>query len=305
MTSAPSGSVDSGPSRDNEKPALLSVLESVSTIVAPITLIAALAFYIGLVRQQELAIYLGLQAGLLGLSYQDYLFRSTATLVPFVAGLSTFLLVLAVLALLARELLSARSKPLRRLGASVAFGIGLLLMVFGMWRLFTGGAVTGAWYLVGPIALFTGCALLLAYGSALLHDEGLGGVTSNRFASIAYTTPLVALMLVSVFWAANDYARRQGYSAGRSIERTVDATLPAVTIYSPDRLVFQSSQVRETFVGTGQEQSDRYRYEGFRLLLRGGENYFLMPNDWSRHRDAVVMLPHDSVRLEFRPGGGQ
>jgi hypothetical protein len=43
----------------------------------------------------------------------------------------------------------------------------------------------------------------------------------------------------------------------------------------------------------------RFRYDGYRLLLRSDEMYFLLPLQWRPGARAVVLADDPSLRVEF------
>ena len=282
-----------------------ALLETIGLIAAPTTLVTALAFYIGAVRQEELAGHFGLQSSLLGLSTRDYVFRSTAVLVPFLVVLSLVTLVSVITGVALVMWSARRPQRVQQVIASITAGLGTLLTAMGVWRLVDPLSLGSRWYLVGPVALAlgTGGLALGAWSLVKLDVFGLGG--RARTLTRIGVAPLVVLALISVFWAANDYARVQGAARGTQLERTIQTQLPAVVVYSSTRLHLGGEGVAERVLETTADGSQRYRYEGLRLLLHSGGNYFLLPAGWSRHDGVTVMLPADAVRIEFRPRGAR
>ena len=114
---------------------------------------------------------------------------------------------------------------------------------------------------------------------------------------------MAVLVITSVFWAANDYARAQGLGEAREFASKLELWLPAAIVFSADRIHLSGPGVEETELEGALPGQERFRYDGFRLWLRSGGHYVLIPGEWTRDDGTVVLLPEDSVRIEFRPGG--
>jgi hypothetical protein len=104
---------------------------------------------------------------------------------------------------------------------------------------------------------------------------------------------------VSLFWAATDYSAAVGtWRAHRLVDRL--ATYPDVVIYSLHGLSMSAPGVRETRC-EGPESAFRYRYDGLKLVIRSGDQYFLLPATWRPDGGTAFLIPRDSsLRLEFR-----
>ncbi len=153
-------------------------------------------------------------------------------------------------------------------------------------------------YLLGPAALGLG-AVLIAYGGIPLVRE----LAPPRWVYSVATGTVVGLVLVAVFWAANDYARVQGRHRALGLEHALTA-LPAAVVYSDARLHLGASGILEDVLDE-EGGEPLYRYRGLRLLIRSGKKYFLLPTAWTRNQGAVVVLPDsDNLRFEFSSGGG-
>jgi hypothetical protein len=277
-----------------------------SAVAAPATIVAALAFYIGTVRQETFSRYFGLDVSLLGLTPQDYMLRSTDTLVPFLVGVCVLLLVVAGgWALVGVSL--QRRPAVRSLAAWFAIGLGVAAVAVGVWRLARPVPLTGT-HRIGPLSLGLG-ALLLAAGVRLVVRHGPAQLRQLPSAVwTAATTATVVLLLAALFWAANDYARVQGAQRAQEMAAGL-AALPGVVVHSDRQLHLSAAGVEEEVLpaetgDTGEPGADRYRYHGLRLLIRSDGRYFLIPASWSRTSGAVVVLPDDErIQLEFFPAG--
>jgi hypothetical protein len=152
-------------------------------------------------------------------------------------------------------------------------------------------------YLLGPACLGTG-ALLLGFGARRLAPSPVPNGT-GRWVSRVGSVAIVALVLVGMFWGANDYARAQGHDRAVQLARSL-AGLPAATVYSEAPLGLGTTGVQETSTGTA--DNPQYRYVGLRLLMRSDDAFFLIPEVWTPSDGSVVMLADRAgVRLEFSP----
>jgi hypothetical protein len=282
---------------------LRGALQGISTVAAPVSIVAALALYIGTVRQEALSGYFGLNVSVLGFTPQDYMLRSIDALVPFLVGLCGVLLLLVIAWALAAAGLQ-RHLHIRPFVAFAAIALGAILVTVGGWRLASLAKLPDNYlYLAGPLALGLGTALLVA-GARLSVDHGLLKLRqlSATFWTIGAAASVV-LLLVALFWAANDYARIQGDKRAEEIAGALGA-LPGVILHSERQLHVSSPGVQEAVL-TSVAGEHLYRYDGLHLLVRSDGKYFLIPTSWSRGgADAVLVLPDDEqVQLEFAPGG--
>ncbi len=278
-----------------QSPRLRNLIETVGVVAAPITIVSALAYYIGVVRQEEYVRHFGLNLSLLDFSNQDYVLRSVDALIRFLVWISLLMVVLLGAHLVFRGALQRCSNS-----ASHAFALGITAcggagVAVGAWLLLAHPVPLHGLYFIGPIALGVG-AVLLAYGGQQLVRPSL--LPGWAFSVAAVT--IGALALIAVFWAANDYARVQGRSRALDLERAVRA-LPAAVVYSDAQLHLGAPGVQEDAL-TGEDGEVLYRYRGLQLLTRSGNKYFLLPATWTRQEGVVVVLPDsDSLRLEFSP----
>jgi hypothetical protein len=104
-------------------------------------------------------------------------------------------------------------------------------------------------------------------------------------------------VVISLFWAASEYAR----ALGRGRSALLEATLPyrpGVTVFSTQPLHLEGAGVDATPV-----EGSQYRYDGLRLFIRSGGKYFLLPEQWSAASGRAIVLPdNDRMRVEFTVG---
>ncbi len=287
-------------------PSLRGVLQNVGAVVAPTTLVTALAFYFGFVRTDSLFGYFGIDGSLLGFSSQDYVLRSAdALFLPLAAAFVAGLLAVRAHSMVSRWLTSQRHLDGLRWASGVAASLGVVLFGSGAWAVFR-ALPFDLGYLFAPLSLGTG-ALLLAYAAyvsrrlrALDRDDGERDA-EPRWVTSATTALVGLLVVISLFWAASEYARDLG--EGRAEDVAADLSVrPGVVLYSKQRLHITAPGVRETRV----EEADatyRYRYEGLRFLIRSGGKHFMVPERWTRSSGTAIVLPdNDQIRLEFTGG---
>jgi hypothetical protein len=267
-------------------------LEWVTTIAGATTLVGALLFYFGWARASATFSYLGIEADVLGLGFQEYLLRSVRSTYSPLLALVVFLL---------------GGLALRRflVGSPVAFPVGIALITFGsisaLFGLFVSqGLVTVdfRWPLV-PVAYLV-AAILAVYGFGLLlvaWDQA----PKSLVGSIVIHHPLVGgVILLLAFWVVSSYAGYRGKAIGEEISAHPDSR-PSVVVLSENDLHLRGSGVRTERV-EGEGSAFAYCYSGLRFLIRSGDRQFLLPERWKRGRDPVIVLPESqSIRFEYFP----
>jgi hypothetical protein len=285
-----------------------SALELVGLVVAPTTIITALAFFFGWTLTNSRASYFGIDASALGLSTQDYVLRSTdALFVPLGTVLVLALLVLSLHAVVSRALLDPAQRHALRVAARGSVAAGAVLFVVGVAAVFEPLSFSPH-YLFPPASPGIGIALL-AYGLHVLgrvraaEPARTGVVTAALPLNRPLTLTLVwLLVLLSAFWTASEYADALGRGRAAQLVDDLDQR-PRVAVFAPRRLQIVADGVTERLLG-GRDSAYRYRYVGLRLLTRSGGKYFLLPEEWSRATGAAIVLP-DSPSLRFEFGAGR
>jgi hypothetical protein len=275
-------------------------------VVAPTTLVTALAFYFGWVMTNARALYFGIDSSALGFSTQDYLLRSAdALFVPLGTALVLALGIAWLHAHVLRQLADRGRRTRLRIAARTAAVTGGALFAVGIVSVFKPLSFSPH-YLFPPAAPGIGIALL-AYGLYLIgrvegpERRGVARVADGR--TRATTTVLVGLLIVlSLFWTAATYARALGRGRSAQLATTL-STRPHVTVFAPKRLNIQADGVGEQRL-TRDHLAYRYRYSGLRLLIRSGGKYFLLPDGWTRSNGtAIVLADSPEYRFEFGAGG--
>jgi hypothetical protein len=269
------------------EPRARNALELIGLVIAPTTLLTALAFYFGWTLTNARALYFGIDPSTLGYSTQDYLLRSgDALFVPLTAIVVAALAALAIHSVVGTGLRDRRFRTAILRGSLACGGAGAVLLALGIVALFR-PLPYPTYYLFAPLSSGLG-AVLLAY-AAFVRRGWLSPVTVGV---------VVSLVVLSMFWAASKYADALGRGRAEKLAQNL-ATRPAVVVYAKQRL----------HLGVSETPLDRrdsayaFRYSGLRMLVRSGGTYFLLPDGWTKETGVAILLPDtEDVRLEFRPG---
>ncbi|MDQ4058590.1 MAG: hypothetical protein M3124_05650 [Actinomycetota bacterium] len=303
LDDSPGSSTDS--SDERVEPTLwLSTMESLAAIVAPVTFLSALAYYFGWTRTNTLVGYFGIDHSVLGLSTQDYILRSVdALFVPLGAGLLMAFLVTLVHGALVRRLRRKESAKGLLFAADASLLIGALLLLVGIDSLF-GLTTLPVHFLLGALSPGLG-AVLIAYGlfirSRLVTKDVAGPHSKRRPNRVAALGALSALVALSLFWAASEYARELGESRGVRLAANLDLLSDAV-VYSHQQLHIDAPGTTEDAIGND-KSSFRYRTRGLKLFIKSDDKYFLLSDGWTRTQGTAIVLPDTpDIRIELAPG---
>jgi hypothetical protein len=283
------------------------VIDFAIRVLAPTTLLTAVLFYFGFVREQALFGYFGVDLGSVGFSTRDYLVRSAGTLfVPLamvlIAGLAAVVAHLLLMLVLVRV-----DCRWRRIvwGGLCVIGVALLVIgVVGLRRRAVPlqGVLGGP--LVAPVALGSG-ALIVEYA---VHTAGATEAVPAPLSGILAGTRTLrqgltlALVLVAMFWATANVARQRGVDAARAIELSLPIQ-PQAVVYSRDRLQITGPGVSLSELDAP-GAAFAFRYNGLRRLVHAGGRWFLLPVGWTRDNGAtVILLPDtsDAIRVDLAP----
>jgi hypothetical protein len=279
---------------------LQDLVSSVSSVIAPITLISAVLFYFGYVYTTTEYAYFGLDVDTIGLSTQEFIMRSPQALLTPLLGVGLVGAAVGLANGLVRGRVAAAADApwrLRRflraavwmgLSGRILLGVGAVMVVaYGPLR-----TIVPLYELVTPAMLAIGAALAV-YG---LRMEGLLGRPPRRAAALA----LYAVLATSLLWATATLAQYGGRGAAITLGRSLTTERPAVVLDTKERLYLNTNAVREVMLPTGPgEQAYRYRYRNLRLLIQGKDRLFLVPSPWSRGEATLVLPLDDAVRIQF------
>lgn len=265
-------------------------------VVAPATLVSAIAYYFGWRREEAFAGYFGIDTSLLDFSSTDYVLRSIdALFIPMLALLLVALGALSVHVLLARFRMTASAAP-----ALAAAGLGALFVGVMLAR---GHGLWADYVYLQALAPGAG-ALLLAYAFTQLRP-GAAALTALRVVA-------GGVVLVSLFWATSEYAGDRGRELAAKLASNLKIN-PQVTIFSKENLGIQARDFGDPgcpVVSTTKlpKAAYRYRYDGLTLLLRSGGRYFVTGTPDTKDRAwvtwwPVLVVPEDAgVRVQVARG---
>lgn len=266
------------------------VLRIVGSVTASTTVLAALMFYFGRQHAFWFFDHFGVNFTVMGLTTQDYLIRSADGLfVPL-----TVVAAIGLVGLWIYRLLRARlsSKMWRR----VVRGVRRVSIVLGV--LLTALAVVA---LVDPVVFYPYPALpgaSLGAGVVLLATATRSSRRQAPGVVVAEWAAVFLLVSVGMFWGVTDYSASVGIR--RALE--VEAALPTaanVSVYSKQSLNLHAPGVRQTPCRIA-DAAYGFRYDGLKLVLESGSQYFLLPGTWTPADGTAIVLPRsEALRLEF------
>jgi hypothetical protein len=263
----------------------------VFAVVAPLTLITALAYYFGYRREEAFAGFFGIDQSTLGLTTNQYVLQSVdALFVP--------VLVVLLIAFGAVFLHALAGNRFERFDlVPVAVVVGLCALILGI-ALLAGEPISTQYSYLQALGPAVGVSLLL-YAVARSRS-----VSRHALAGVFFVG--VALIVVSLFWATSDYANSRGLAEAERLAHDITVD-PSVTIFSKKDLGIhplaqgsggggRCAVIRIHHSRTG---AYPFAYRGFTFLLQSGGNYFVTPtgNDpqtpWDASLDSVFVIPAD------------
>jgi hypothetical protein len=152
-------------------------------------------------------------------------------------------------------------------------------------------------FLFSPISLGLG-ASMFTYGTHLAwRARAVKGIPApdnreeQRLAAVSTTLGAIAVIL-SLFWGTADFADALGRGRADALAHQLNKR-PSVAIYAQQRRNnLDVDGVRETRLD-GTDSAYRFRYDGLRLLMRSGDNYFLLPEGWTPQGGTAIILKDD------------
>jgi hypothetical protein len=279
-------------------------LQVFAALLAPGTLIGALMFYFGWVRTHSFYAFFGIDADTLGLSTTDYVLRSTDALWPPLGGLVVIILLsLLVHGVVSRWINRAQHiAHLQRHLVLLLLVLGMTLTSLGILRFATGQQASVA----TPVSFAVGFGflaytwLIQKYLAANLGSGQAPRGLSDRL-EFAVLGLFVLLIILNLFWATALFARDLGQGRAQHFELQQFATQPDVLLYTSHRLHIDARDVTEKDLGSSYAPY-RYRYDGFKLLIRGAGKLILIPYSWSTGNAYALVLPEgDEIRIVFAP----
>lgn len=289
----------------------LSRLGKLATeIVAPTTLLTAVFFYFGWSHAYWFFDYFGVNSTLLGLTTQDYLMRAVDGLfVPITVAAVAGLAVVWVPVMLPERLRTRLRERFAPVATRIATAVGMLLVVNGLLRIvwLTPFNQTLA---LAPLCLGSGIIVLMYAARQRRRDRAALTPAVPNAAARGYWIPwtewsaVFALIGLSLFWAANDYAAAVGTARAKEFVQAI-ASHPTVVVYSAQSLNLDQVGVGETHCRDA-KAAYGFRYDGLVLVIQAGDQYVLLPQRWTPEHGHTIVLPRtDSLRLEFLPSSSR
>lgn len=258
-------------------------------VASQVAILTAVLFFFGWVRTNATYHYFGVDVSALSFSASDYVLRSVDAAFPtlIVIGL------IGTCALAGHAWLRPRldNEPdlVRRVVTWAGRGgVALVLAGFLLALALTGPNGSDIW---GPLILLVGFASI-AYAL---------GVRNSRSPSegTGYLVAVIGMALVAFLWTVTAYA---SYIGVQKAEQAM-AGLPRqadVIVYSTDSLPISGPGISASRVPVLHAEY-HFRYDGLRLLVSSGGQYFLLPSRWRPGDGPVVVLPvtDPGILVEF------
>jgi len=277
-------------------PALVAVFTSIASQAA---LITALLFFYGRVRTGAFYGYFGIGTHALGFSTSDYVIGSlNATLPPVIVCALAILAVLATARHLGQAVDFIQARPHLNRATVIAIAVVIVVCV----AVLVNGIVPSSYtaYSRGypmPIAVI-GIAAAVGVGRRLLLPGTRWPDSTDRMWSMAVAT----FALAGVLWIADLYAGADGEREARDTANTLRSpTSTQFVFYSAERLLISGSGVQSNEIVTPGSRY-HFQYSNLRLLIRTPSEYIVLPAEWQKGRDPVIVVPaDDSVRFDLIP----
>jgi hypothetical protein len=269
------------------------MIQGLSAVIAPATLLTGIAFYFGWQRVRAFDNYFGLNPGAVGYSTRDYVLNSLdALFLPVMVVLLTLIALALAHAYIGRvQRGGGRPDRLRRL-SELGLWVGTVLLLVG------GVGAFGAFpfhtpYLIAT--LFPAAGVLLLAHSVDLHAR----LRHDPPISPAGRVFVALFVAVCLFWAAGFYAGTVGRNQAASLARHLDE-LPGVTMSGASDLApATGGDASGGSVRGGKAPTAR----GFRLLAVENGTLFLLPDGWKAKRGQLFTVAEaDAKGLAFTPG---
>lgn len=284
--------VDSADSIENQ--ALRGgMVKSLLAVLVNVGVLTALLVYFGWVRTDRMAMMLGIDEAILGMTVDDYVRRSvrSVVLLPIFAAAGGLAWVAFDQWWQRRRIRYGNDDRAVVFVARWMWVFAILVFLLGIAFWLIGLAFT---YIAAPLICAAGLLLLL-YGFGL-RSHLPGAVPLAPLTDGILRGSVAVLVAVGLFWSATNYATVEGTELAREFPGRI-STLPGVEIDSASPLDIVAPGVEVSCVGEG--EGTRFHYRGLRLLESTGGNYFLISDEWTPTYGVVVMLPMNADGMRF------
>lgn len=273
------------------------VVEILSVLGPPATVLGALLIYFGWARSDEQAKTMGLHVNLFGYTPQDFVLLSiTALYMPLLCLLVGAILWVWLDRALRRriESTSTRSTPARPVLLAGIIASATLILTLLLLPILLPGALGDYFpYFLALVALIVAWAVRIYGWTTSRHRQEDVPFESNTVKSVL----VLAVVTLLLFWGTTNFAENRGRERAFALQKNLHQ-MPRAVLYSERPLNIGIDAVTQVDMGT--EENPLYRYEGLRLLTVSGGRYFFLHDGWTVKDSRVVVLPDDgSVRIEY------
>jgi hypothetical protein len=294
---------------DSEAPigAPMQLLRIVIVTLGSITLLAVLVLQFGRLQSSSYFRYFGVNMSLLDLTPNDFLVAGAEGLLTPAVAICAVLLGLSLLNRLVLSRLSPgpRRAVLRWLiplaGSLGAILVSLALLdLLGRTRLLWSGSATGGLALAFGTVLLVYAARQARLAPALLRGSPRPDASRRPgTAGLAEWGTAIILVCLGLFWSVSNFAFTTGVGRATVLYHAL-AAQPAVILFSQHSLSLHVAGVSEATCHDRQAAYG-FRYDGLRLVRQTGDQYLLLPANWTRAKGSVLLIPRSTtVRLELR-----
>lgn len=292
------------PERNDSEADYTGMGRAFAKVVAPPTFIAALMVYFGWVHSDVVYRVFGVDQSTLGLSLQDYMFRSVGPMVEPLVWLLFAVVALMPLHRLLDLTLSGRPTAARWAAWGTAAAGALLCLAGALGAMEINLVKYPTELPIIPMSVGLG-VLLVGYANhlcGLTVRRRFWPEAESRLPRLVIRMAVVGLLFVLSFWSVAIYAQMRGKAVAEDLVAD-PKRLPGVVVYTPKRLHIEGPGVVEFLLPRSANEISqyRYRYDGLRLLIRANNQYFLLPACWTANgRARAIALADDRfIRMEF------
>ncbi|WP_294570090.1 hypothetical protein [uncultured Arthrobacter sp.] len=273
-------------------------------IVAPATMLTAIMFYFGLLHAYWFFDAFGVDYTIFEFRVEDYLIRSADGLfVPLIAIAAILLTGLWAHHLMPINFLQRRARSWALAGSVAAAATaavlltiaGVGIMVPDSIQIFT--AVPGL-SLTAGVALLFAASKLDRWRRALDSNSETGSRSTTSSAVVMEWAAIFIIASAGLFWAAGDLSAAVGSQRAAQLVANL-SSWPGAVLYSEKSLSLAVPGVIETTC-KNPEAAHRFRYDGLKMILHSGGNYFFLHDGWRFDDGVALVVPaSDALRLEF------
>lgn len=273
-----------------------AVLDIVTMVLAPASLLTGLGIYFGFLHTHAFYRFLNVDASVLSFSTTDYLIRGVNGFLVPLAAIMFSVLVLGLIHTALEATLSRMHGTHAAVLLPLVVGLlGAALVVNALVSLLFGRSVVFPPHLGIPASMCAGVVLGLM-GLRLAHGQRPTPHLQQRPYSI--TLPAVVLFALGALLGTAQYADTSGRSEARQFAQLLEHR-PAVLIHSRSRRELDG----DGQLVAAEDGPSTYQYSGYRLVLLSGGKYLLLSEGWTPSEGTAVLIEDGpGMRLELSRG---